>query len=81
MAVFDDVRGALGRTLAAVMAGGAGERFWPMSRRDRPKPFIHLVGDRPLLAQTFQRLVPPLRRSQVHVVVGQPLVPLVGEIL
>ena len=35
-------RGA--RLHAVILAGGAGERFWPASRRARPKPFLRVVG-------------------------------------
>ncbi|MEX2206973.1 MAG: sugar phosphate nucleotidyltransferase [Myxococcota bacterium] len=39
-----------------MLAGGAGTRFWPASRRARPKPFVPLVGQRTLLADTLERL-------------------------
>ena len=42
-----------------IMAGGSGTRFWPLSRRSRPKQFLALAGDTPLLAATVRRL-PPL---------------------
>ena len=35
-----------------IMAGGSGTRFWPLSRKDRPKQFLALAGDAPLLAAT-----------------------------
>lgn len=38
------------------MAGGRGERFWPLSRARRPKHLLPIVGDTPLLAQTVERL-------------------------
>jgi len=44
------------------MAGGKGERFWPQSRQSKPKQFLSIVGDKPLLAQTVLRMgdmVPP----------------------
>lgn len=47
---------------AVIMAGGRGERFWPMSRTSRPKQFIDLFGGVPLLGIAVQRLeglVPP----------------------
>ncbi len=53
-----------GSLWAAVMAGGAGTRFWPLSRRRRPKQLLPLVGERSLLARTVDRLltlVPPHR--------------------
>jgi mannose-1-phosphate guanylyltransferase len=38
-----------------VLAGGAGERFWPASRARRPKPFLPLADGRSLLAATLAR--------------------------
>ncbi len=49
---------------AVILAGGRGERFWPLSRAARPKQLLALVGNRPLLAQAVERLdglVPPER--------------------
>jgi mannose-1-phosphate guanylyltransferase len=43
---------------AFILAGGRGERFWPLSSRRRPKQLLALVGDRPLLAETVRRLTP-----------------------
>lgn len=41
---------------AFVMAGGSGERFWPMSRRSTPKHLLKLLGDQTLLETTVRRL-------------------------
>jgi mannose-1-phosphate guanylyltransferase len=49
---------------AVIMAGGSGTRFWPASRRDRPKQLLDLVSTAPLLRLTYERLgdlVPPER--------------------
>ena len=49
---------------ALIMAGGGGTRFWPRSRRKRPKQFLALASDRTLLQQAFDRIeaqVPPER--------------------
>ena len=40
---------------AVILAGGAGERFWPASRRERPKPFLRVVGGKTLLEATLER--------------------------
>ena len=51
-------------TWAAILAGGSGTRFWPLSTAERPKQLLPLAGDRPLLAQAVRRLsglVPPER--------------------
>src|SRR3984893_3651733 len=49
---------------ALILAGGSGERFWPLSRRNRPKQLLHFVSERTLLEETVARLdglVPPDR--------------------
>ncbi len=53
-----------------VMAGGSGTRFWPLSRKGRPKQFLPLAGGAPLLAATVQRLPPLARIGQTLVVCG-----------
>jgi mannose-1-phosphate guanylyltransferase len=47
-----------------ILAGGSGERFWPYSRRARPKQLLKLFSDRTMLEETIARLgkdVPPER--------------------
>jgi mannose-1-phosphate guanylyltransferase len=47
-----------------ILAGGSGERFWPYSRRARPKQLLKLFSDRTMLEETIERLgdaVPPER--------------------
>ncbi len=39
-----------------ILAGGIGERLWPLSRQDRPKQFLPLIGERSLLEITRDRL-------------------------
>ena len=49
---------------ALILAGGSGERFWPLSRRNRPKQLLRLISERTLLEETIARLdglVPPER--------------------
>ena len=38
-----------------ILAGGTGTRLWPLSRTDRPKPFLAVTGPRTLLAETLHR--------------------------
>lgn len=40
---------------AIIMAGGGGTRFWPLSRRSRPKQFLSITGERSLLETTWDR--------------------------
>jgi mannose-1-phosphate guanylyltransferase/mannose-6-phosphate isomerase len=38
-----------------ILAGGSGTRFWPRSRAKRPKQFLQVAGDDPLLVTTLKR--------------------------
>ena len=66
---------------AVIMAGGSGTRFWPASRKDRPKQFLQLAADRPLLRLTYDRLVPMVPPEQIWVVTASSTVALTQEIL
>jgi mannose-1-phosphate guanylyltransferase len=49
---------------AAILSGGSGERFWPLSTPARPKQFLSVFGGKSLLRQSVDRLkglVPPER--------------------
>ena len=39
-----------------ILAGGSGERFWPLSRSYRPKHLLRLLSDKTLLEETVERL-------------------------
>ena len=55
---------------AVIMAGGQGQRFWPLSTADRPKQFLDLERTgRTLLQATFDRLL-PLAGSPANVYVA-----------
>jgi mannose-1-phosphate guanylyltransferase/mannose-6-phosphate isomerase len=40
-----------------VLAGGSGTRLWPLSRKNLPKQFLRLYGDKSLLQLTVERLL------------------------
>ena len=55
---------------AVILAGGAGERFWPASRAARPKPFLRVVGGRTLLDATLDRARRVAGKQAVWIVCG-----------
>lgn len=54
--------------VAVIMAGGKGERFWPQSRRSRPKQFLDITGRGSLLQETVSRIGPIVPPERVWVV-------------
>lgn len=58
---------------AVIMAGGRGERFWPRSRKDLPKQFLPLLGQRTMIQMTYDRLRGLVRPEHVLVVTGADL--------
>ena len=43
---------------ALLLAGGSGERLWPLSRRSKPKQFLEITDHRSLLEDTIDRISP-----------------------
>lgn len=50
-----------------IMAGGSGERFWPMSRMRTPKHLLRLLGERTLLDEAVQRALVVVPSDRVFV--------------
>ena len=55
---------------AVVMAGGSGTRFWPKSRRNRPKQLLRLAGDATMLQQTVARVAPMVAPERTWIITG-----------
>lgn len=52
-----------------IMAGGVGSRFWPLSRREKPKQFLDILGTgQTLLQQTFNRFRNTCSENNIFVV-------------
>ena len=69
------------KVFAVVMAGGKGERLWPLSTEERPKPLISLNGQQTLLEDTVQRLFPLLNAENVFVITDEKSAVQAREIL
>jgi mannose-1-phosphate guanylyltransferase len=55
---------------AVIMAGGRGERFWPLSTNILPKPFIPLTGDNSLIQETVARIQPTVPLERILISIG-----------
>lgn len=51
-----------------ILAGGSGERFWPLSTPETPKQFLRLFGNKSLLRQTFERINSEIPIENIFVV-------------
>jgi len=59
---------------AVIMAGGRGERFWPLGRNNRPKQMLPLLSDKTMIEETLQRLFPLFAPDNILVVTNMALV-------
>lgn len=67
--------------VAVIMAGGAGERFWPASRGGRPKQLLRLLSDRTMIEEAVERIAPLIPAERVFIVLGEDIAPMVREVL
>ena len=56
---------------AVIMAGGSGTRFWPVSRKSRPKQFLDIFGKGPMVVETCDRLKPLTGDEEMILVIGR----------
>src|SRR6478752_4834373 len=54
-----------------IMAGGKGERFWPVSREKTPKQLITLLGNRSFLQQAVDRVLPLVPIKNILVITNE----------
>lgn len=64
---------------AIIMAGGSGTRFWPASRKAKPKQLLALSGPRSMLQATCDRLQSVVSADRTSVVTATPLVDPIAE--
>jgi mannose-1-phosphate guanylyltransferase len=74
-----DEQSVVSRIFAVVLAGGKGERFWPVSTDVQPKAFLRLVGSESLLQATARRVRLLLPWAQIVIVVERKHADLVRE--
>lgn len=56
---------------ALILAGGAGSRFWPLSREVEPKQFLMLNGDKSLLQETIERIGPIISADRIFIITNE----------
>ena len=59
--------------VSVIMAGGSGERFWPLSRIHLPKQLLPVVSEKPMLLEAVELLQPLIPRQSVWIATGASL--------
>ena len=55
-----------------IMAGGSGERFWPLSTRERPKQLLRLIdSERSLIRMTVERVLPMVSAERIFIATNE----------
>jgi mannose-1-phosphate guanylyltransferase len=56
-----------------ILAGGKGERFWPLSRASHPKQFLRLTSGKTMLEETIDRVLPIIPYDNVRIVTSDSM--------
>jgi len=64
---------------ALIMAGGKGERFWPLSTEDKPKQFLNLLGEESMIQLTVKRLEEIIPLERIFIVTAERYTSLIKE--
>ena len=54
-----------------IMAGGRGERFWPLSREKTPKQLLALLGKKSFLQEAVERVLPIVPAKNIFVITNE----------
>ncbi len=57
--------------ISVIMAGGSGTRFWPLSRKSRPKQFLSIFGKDPIIIETYRRIKPISREEETLLIINK----------
>jgi len=58
-----------------IMAGGRGERFWPVSREKTPKQLLTLLGKKSFLQEAVDRVLPLVPAKNIFVITNEAQLP------
>lgn len=56
---------------AIIMAGGSGERFWPLSTPEKPKQLLNIFSDKTMIRETVDRILPIIDRENIFIATNE----------
>ena len=73
------ITSVLERTYCIIMAGGRGERFWPLNAHNMPKPFLKILGTKTMIQLTVDRVARIIPPEHIYIVLGKSHVDIARE--
>ena len=62
-----------------IMAGGSGERFWPLSTKQKPKQLLKIFDEKSLIRLAYERVLPLVDKNQIFIATNAIQVPALKE--
>ena len=62
-----------------IMAGGSGERFWPLSTKQKPKQLLKVFSDKSLIRLAYERILPLTDKDKIFIATNEIQVPALKE--
>lgn len=62
------------KRIAIIMAGGSGERFWPLSRKRKPKQLLSLESDNTMLEDSIERISRIIPPEDIYIITGSLII-------
>jgi len=62
-----------------IMAGGSGERFWPLSTKEKPKQLLKIFSDKSLIRLAYERILPLVDKNRIFIATNEIQVPALKE--
>ncbi|MGL4568293.1 MAG: mannose-1-phosphate guanylyltransferase, partial [Fusobacteriaceae bacterium] len=56
---------------AVIMAGGSGERFWPLSTPEKPKQLLKIFSDKTMIRETVDRILPIISAERIFIATNE----------
>ena len=54
-----------------IMAGGSGERFWPLSTKEKPKQLLKIFSNKSLIRLAYERILPLVDKEQIFIATNE----------
>ncbi len=62
-----------------IMAGGSGERFWPLSTKQKPKQLLKIFSEKSLIRLAYERVLPLVDKDRIFIATNEIQVPALKE--